>query len=56
MYLFFWCAWTLKCFTCPMDPSDLCALSGTILGVITDWVKGSNSELQNLKQHKTQQP
>lgn len=34
-------------------PSDLCALSGTILGITTDWVKGSNSELQKLTQNET---
>lgn len=39
-----------------VDASGLCASSGTLSGITTDCVKGSNSELQKLKQHKTNQP
>lgn len=36
------------------DAFGLCASSGTLSGITTDCVKGSNSELQKMKQHKTQ--
>lgn len=40
-------------FIYPVDASGLCTASGTLLAMITDCVKGSNSELELLKQHKT---
>lgn len=51
---FFWCAWTLRYFISPMEASDLCASSGTIMGIGTDCGKGNNSEFQNLKLPKIQ--
>lgn len=41
-------------FKYPMDASGLCASSNASLAMITDYVKGINFKLQQLKQHKTQ--
>lgn len=43
-----------QCSKYPMDASGSCASSNASLAMITDCAKGINSELQQLKQHKTQ--